>query len=238
MEPSSKTLSLPVAIVIAGLVIGLAIIWTNTKNTPPSAGNTATTGQQGNTVAVDSSKIDTTGDPFIGSVSAPLTIDYWFDYQCPFCQQDEENSIPQLIKDYVDTGKVKLVFKDYSFLGADSNTLGQYARAVWAVAPAQFYAWHKAIFDNQGTENTGWATQAKILSITTNTLGAVDAPQVAALVKTNGATYQTEMDADKAQGTALGINGTPAMIIGTQLVSGAVPYTQIQAAITAALGNK
>ena len=238
MEPSSRTLSLPVAIVIAGLVIGLAIIWTNTKNNMPSTGNTVTVPPQGNTVAVDSSKITTTGDPFIGNPNAPLTIDYWFDYQCPFCQQDEENSIPQLVADYVNTGKVRLVFKDYAFLGTDSQTLGKYARAVWAVAPGQFYQWHKAIFDNQGTENTGWATQAKILAITTTVLGASDTAKVAQLVSANGATYQQQMDADKSQGTSYGISGTPAMVIGTQLVSGAVPYAQIKSAVDAALAGK
>lgn len=146
--------------------------------------------------------------------------------------------MPQLISEYVNTGKVKIVFKDYQFLGPDSQTLGQYSRAVWATTPDKFYQWHKAIFDNQGTEKTGWATQDKILSITTSVLGVSDTSKVAALVKSDGAEYQKEMDADKAEGSADGVTGTPAMIIGKQLVSGAVPYAQIKSAMDAALASK
>lgn len=160
---------------------------------------------------------------------------YWYDYQCPFCQRNEEASMPQLLSDYVNTGKLKIVFKDFEFLGPDSQTLGKYSRAVWETAPDKFYAWHKAIFDNQGQENTGWATAEKLRSVTESVLGMVQTDAVINLVNKNGAAYQKEMDADKVEGAALGINGTPAAIIGTKLISGAVPYDQFKAAIEAAL---
>ncbi len=239
MEQETKKLQLsqPVAIIIAGVIIAGAVIWSSgNRNAAPNT--TGSTQQQGSTVAVDSSKVNIQGEPFIGNPNAPLIIAYWFDYQCPFCQRNEETAMPQLIKDYVDTGKAKLVFKDYEFLGDDSQTLGQYARAVWATAPDKFYPWHKAIFDNQGQENSGWATQAKILSITTSVLGASDTAKVVALVKTNGAAYQKVMDADKAEGSANGVTGTPGMVIGKHLVSGAIPYAQIKATIEAALKNQ
>ena len=117
----------------------------------------------------------------------------------------------------------------------DSQALGQTARAVWDVAPDKFYEWHKAVYDNQGTENTGWATADKIRSITEGVLGTADTNKVLALVKTNGATYQKEMDADKAEGSGFGVTGTPSFIIGKQLIVGAVPYTQLQTAIETAL---
>ncbi len=146
--------------------------------------------------------------------------------------------MPQLIKNYVDTGKAKIVFKDYEFLGADSQTLGQYSRAVWDTAPDKFYTWHKAVYDNQGTENTGWASKTKILSITTGVLGASDTAKVSQLVASKGTQYQAAMDADKTEGSAMGITGTPGMIIGKQLVSGAVPYAQMQAAVETMLQGK
>ncbi len=146
--------------------------------------------------------------------------------------------MPQLVKDYADTGKVKIVFKDYQFLGADSQTLGLASRAVWDVAPNKFYQWHKMVYDNQGTENSGWATKEKILSITSSALGASNADKVMQLMTTNATSYQKEMDADKAEGMALGVNGTPAFVIGKQFVSGAQPYAQIQAAVERALASK
>ena len=240
MEPETSLqskISTPIAIVIAGVIIAGAVIWgTSRSATAPT--QVANSPQEQTAPAVDSTKVNTTGNPVIGNVNAALTIAYWYDYQCPFCKQNEEIAMPQLVKDYVDTGKAKVVFKDFQFLGEDSQTLGQYSRAVWAVAPDKFYKWHKFVYDNQGTENTGWATQTKIRSLTTGVLGASDTAKVEQLVKTNGGAYQKQMDADKAEGTGDGVNGTPAMIIGKQLVSGAVPYAQIQAAVETALKVK
>lgn len=237
MESSTSkfTISTPVAIIIAGVIIAGAVIFANRLPAQPA---TATQPQQPVAQAADVSKVKIDGEPFIGSPNAAVTMAYWYDYQCPFCQRNEEQTMPQIIKDYVDTGKLKIVFKDYQFLGPDSQTLGKFSRAVWEVAPDKFYQWHKAVYDNQGTENTGWATDAKITSITTSVLGASDTAKVAALVKSNGDEYQKEMDADRAEGTAMGISGTPGAIIGKQLISGAQPYAAFQTAIDAALKSQ
>ncbi len=236
MESGTKSFALSpsVSIIIAGVIIAGAVIFASKQPSAPAAANPG----QPAAIAVDVSKVKTDGEPFMGSANAPVIMAYWYDYQCPFCQRNEEQAMPQIIKDYVDTGKVKVVFKDYQFLGPDSQTLGQYSRAVWEATPDKFYAWHKAVYDNQGTENTGWATKEKILSITTGVLGASNAAKVSQLVATKGAGYQKEMDADKAEGSAMGINGTPGTIIGKQLISGAQPYAAFQSAIDAALAGK
>jgi protein-disulfide isomerase len=235
---TKPTIGVGAAIITAGALIAVALIVglhsSNTAAKPTAA--TATTPQA--TVAVNIDKVNTAGEPFIGNVNAPVTIAYWFDYQCPFCKQNELQTMPEIVTNYVDTGKVKIVFKDYAFLGPDSQTLGQYGRAVWAEDPAKFGEWHDTVFADQGTENTGWATQAEITSINTKVLGAAEAAKVAQLVATNGATYQKEMDADKAEAGTFGVQGTPAFIIGTQLISGAEPYAQFQTAINAALASK
>ncbi len=175
--------------------------------------------------------------PFIGNRNAPVTIAYWYDYQCPFCRKDEETCLPQIVKDYVNTGKVKVEFKDFAFLGQDSRTLGQFSRAVWAVSPAKFYQWHKAIYDNQGKENH-WATHDKIMSITTSVLAASDANKVDQLVSANGATYQRAMDAENAERHAADIGSTPTMIIGTHKLTGSQPYVAIKQLIDLALAGK
>lgn len=238
METETKrdNVSTPFAIVAAGVLIAGAILWSNGHPNPQTA--TSAPNQPPPAQIADIAKVSTTGEPFIGKLNAPVTIAYWYDYQCPFCQRNEEETMPQIVKDYVDTGKVKIVFKDFQFLGPDSQTLGQYSRAVWEIAPDKFYQWHKAVYDNQGTENTGWATKEKITSITTSVLGASDTEKISQLVATKGAEYQKEMDADKAEGGAMGVNGTPAMIIGKQLVSGAQPYAAFKQAIDLTLLGK
>lgn len=231
MEPKLEKYLTPLSVVLAGIVIGGAVLWGNAHPNPVTATNTQP--GQPTAKAVDISKVSTNGNPYYGNQNAPITIAYWFDYQCPFCKRNEEEALPQIVKEYVDTGKAKIVFKDFEFLGADSQTLGQTGRAVWEVAPDKFYAWHKAVYDNSGTENTGWATAEKIRSITEDVLGSMDTDKVLALVKTKGAVYQKAMDADKVEGSQMGINGTPGTIIGKQLISGAVPYEQFKAAIEA-----
>jgi protein-disulfide isomerase len=224
----------PIAIVVAGVLVAIAVFAVGHVGggTSPATTDTSTgTTQPSTTATVNSDQISTTGDPIVGQANAPLTIVYWFDYQCPFCRENELNTMPDIIKNYVDTGKVKIDYKDFSFLGADSDTLGHYARAVWAVAPSEFEAWHDAVYANQGEENTGWATTAEIQKITASVLTAAQTAQVMQLAVSNATQYQSAMDADKQQGENDGVQGTPAMIIGTQLVAGYEDYADVSATI-------
>lgn len=232
---------MPAAILLGAIIIAVAIVYVLHPATPTAINTTGATGSNqtagAQTPAVDISDVKTAGEPFIGQANAPVTIAYWFDYQCPFCKQDEETVVPEIIKDYVGAGDVKIVFLDFPFLGADSTTAAIAARAVWDVAPDQFYAWHKAMYDAQQGEDSGWASQANILTITKGVLGQAETDKVAALMTSNVATYTAEINADKAEGQSLGVAGTPSMIIGKQLFVGAEPYATIQSAIETALGN-
>jgi protein-disulfide isomerase len=234
-QEKQSPLSMPVAVVIAGVVIAAAIFASNSAILAPT---TTADPAQPALQAGDVSNIQTDGEPFIGNLTAPVTILYWYDYQCPFCQRHEQTVMLQIIKEYVDTGKVKVVFKDYQFLGPDSQTAGLASRAVWETAPSKFYEWHAAMYDKQDEENSGWGSKADVLALTKTVLGAADASKVEQLLGSNEAAYQSEMDADKAEGSALGVNGTPGTIIGTELISGAQPYTVFKQAIDSALKFK
>ncbi len=245
-EPLNKNLALIcltiiiVCLIISGVFLYSKSVVLNTNNNSAinGVGNNNTPTQQPAQTAADISKVNIAGDPYIGNINAPVVIAFWSDYQCPFCKKAVQESMPQIITDYVNTGKAKIVFKDWAFLGADSNTLGEFARAVWAVAPDKFGAWHKAIFDNQGTENTGWATHDKIMSITTAAIGASDANKASQLAASNGGEYLKTMDADKTEGSSFGITGTPGTIIGKQLIVGAQPYDAFKSAIDQVLSGK
>lgn len=234
-QESKSIVSTPGAVIIAGAVIAVAIILVNLFPAQPGA---ATPSPQPAARAADGSKVKTAGEPFIGNPSAPIAVAYWYDYQCPFCQRHEEETMPQIIKDYVETGKVKIVFKDYQFLGPDSQTAGLASRAVWEVAPERFYDWHKAMYDKQDDENGGWGTKDDILALTRTVLDEDAAARVGELMTSRADEYQKEMDEDKAEGAAMGITGTPGTIVGTQLIQGAQPYAAFQVAIEAALAGK
>lgn len=185
---------------------------------PPTAGT------------ADISKVNLDGEPFIGSADAPVVMAYWFDYQCPYCKQEEQAVLPQLIKEYVDAGKLRIVFKDFQFLGPDSQTAGLASRAVWETAPEKFGEWHRAMFDKQDDENAGWGNKEDILALT-KTIPGIDATKVEELMTTRSGEYQQEMDADAAEGNTQGVGGTPSFLIGKQMIVGAQPYETLKAAI-------
>jgi protein-disulfide isomerase len=234
-----NNLSIPIAIVIAGaLIAGAVYLGTSKSSTTAGVNNNQPqqVAQQPSGQAVDISKVKTAGDPFVGDPNAKVTIAYWFDYQCPFCKRFDEDAIVQIMNDYVKTGKVKIVFKDFQFLGADSQTAGLAERAVWDVAPDKFYAWHKAMYDKQDSENSGWGNKADILALTKSV--GIDSAKVEQLMTSKATEYQKAMDADKAEGGAFGINGTPGTIIGKNLISGAQPYAAVKQLIDLALQGK
>ena len=196
------------------------------------------------TVAVDIKDVKTGSDPYIGNANAPVTLAYWSDYQCPFCKAVEVGgvqgitvgaSIPTLIKDYVDTGKLKIVFKDYPFLGNDSITAALYEHAIWKLYPNKFYTWRDAMFTAQDAEgDTGFGNAATIDALIKKIPGLDDA-KIKADIAANTATYQKEIDADRAEGTSFGITGTPGFITGKTLIPGAVDLSTFTAAIDAQL---
>lgn len=184
---------------------------------------------QSTPLAVDINKVKTAGHPYIGQKDAPITIAYWFDYQCPFCKKMEQNIITQLITDYIEPGKVRLVYKDYQFLGVDSQAAGLAGRAVWEIAPERFFEWHKAMYENQDGENYAWGSKSDILLLT-KSLG-IDSLKVGKLMTDKAQTYQNAINADKAEGKTYGIKGTPGTIIGKKLITGAQSYSVFKSAI-------
>jgi protein-disulfide isomerase len=240
---SAKDLLTPIAAVIAGVMISGAIPWSNKQflevarlayGAEPSTSESARDAPP--TAAADITKVSQEGTPFVGDAKAPVVMAYWSDYQCPFCRENEVKVMPRLITDYVKPGKLKILFKDFAFLGHDSRVAALAARAVWEVAPDKFYDWHKAMFDHQDEENAGWGTKDDIIALT-KTIPGIDAAKVEQFMTDHAKDYQKEIKADRAEGNAMAINGTPAVIIGKQLIVGAQPYEQYKAAIEAQLSS-
>ncbi len=232
-----NTYMIPLSIVVAGVLIAGAVFYSNSaRPSTVGVGQGNPSQQQPTAQAADISKVKTAGNPFIGNPNAPVTMAYWYDYQCPFCKRTEQTVMPSLINDYVKTGKVKIVYKDFQFLGEDSQTAGLAERAVWEVAPDKFYQWHSAMYEKQDNENSGWGNRADILAIV-KSLG-IDDGKVGQLMTSKAAEYQKAMDADKAEGGAMGITGTPGTIIGKQLIEGAQPYAVFKQVIDLTLQGK
>lgn len=223
---------------IAALIIILPMSFNKTTKTTGTQGTTGTTNTNtaGATATADITKVDISNSPYIGDKNAPVTLAFWTDYQCPFCKQFDEATFRSLITQYVDKGKVKVVFKDFSFLGDDSTTAALAARAVWEVSPKNFLAWHEAMYDKQDGENSGWGKKDDIVALT-KTISGINADKVAKLMDDNKTAYQKAIDADRTEGSSMGVNGTPGFVIGNQLISGAQPTSTFTAAIDAELAK-
>lgn len=179
-------------------------------------------GQQG-AAAVHIANVKTDGEPFVGKKDAPVTLAYWGDYQCPFCKRFDTQTLPSLISSYVDTGKLRVVFKDFQFLSQDSTDAGMVGNAVWELYPQSFFDWHQAMFEAQDEEHGGFGNLESILQMIREDLPKINADRIASAVEKNRDRYAKELAEDKQEGGAFGITGTPGFIIGTQKVAGAQP---------------
>ncbi|MDB5265715.1 MAG: thioredoxin domain protein [Parcubacteria group bacterium] len=221
----------PIAVLAAGVLIaGVMYIRGEPSSQPMKNPNTNPS------VAVEISKINTTNEPTIGDPNAPIAMAYWSDYQCPFCSRFDTTELPQIIQNYVDTGKIRIVFKDFQFIGSDSDMDALYARAVWHMYPDKFGAWHQAMYASQPQENilNADANLAHIRSVTQSIPG-MDFAMLTNDTNANKTVYEARISADRSEGSDLGINSTPSFVIGRQLISGAEAYADMAKAIDVAL---
>ncbi len=230
-------LYIPGAIIIAGALMAGALYFALAGTRAPAGG-----GPVAANVNIKDVKI-TDDDPYIGEKNAPVIIAYWSDYQCPYCKAVEvggipqipiEPAIPKIISEYVNTGKVKIVFKDYPFLSEDSDTAALYGRAVWKLYQSKYYEWREAMYKAQDEEHGGFGNEASILELSGKIAG-IDKNALKADVAANKDTYTERITADRAEGASFGINGTPGFITGETLIPGASEFPQFKAAIDAQL---
>jgi protein-disulfide isomerase len=143
----------------------------------------------------------------LGNAQAKVTIYEFADLQCPFCRQYTTSVFPQLVDKYVKPGKVKMVWRNLTFIGPDSVTAARAASA----AGAQNKLWDFAdlFYKNQGTENTGYVTDKFIQDIATQ--AAVDPNKM----KADQSAPFVEQQLGEAQNQAqqFGINSTPSFLI-------------------------
>lgn len=166
-------------------------------------------------------------NPSVGKRNAPITMQVWFDYECPFCKSFHKDVLSS-VEDYaVGTGVVRIVYRDFQFLGEDSTTAALYSRAIWKTSRAKWAVWHDLMMRRTTAENEGG-----IESIRTAVREAgLDLAKVEKTLKKNKSKYTKAINKDRAAGTKLGVNGTPSTLIDGELIAGAVPLQTINDAI-------
>jgi protein-disulfide isomerase len=165
-------------------------------------------------------------DPVLGDDDAPLTIVEFSDFQCPFCARFRTQTFDQLKSEYIDTGKVKFVFRDFPLNSI--HPLAQKASEASECADDQgkFWEYHDKIFLDQ-----------RSLSVSSLKQWAVDLDLDAEEFNEclDSGKHASEVNKDLADASKAGGRGTPYFIVGGQTLSGAQPFTAFQAAIESQL---
>lgn len=181
-------------------------------------------------------RINYEGQPFIGSTNAPVKIVEFADYRCPYCKMFEENVVPQLEKDYVQTNKASLYYINYTILGPGSVLAANAAEEVFHQNPKAFWAFHVALFKAQGDEKTEWVTKNLLTSIAKQTVPSIDLKAFQNVLNTES--HKTEISSDNQMAEELGVPGTPAIFVNGKMINGAQDYAVLKQAIDQALNKK
>ncbi|WP_232700389.1 DsbA family protein [Halobacterium wangiae] len=184
--------------------------------------------------------LDLTDHPIMGSMDAPVDIYYYSDYQCPFCGQFEQNTLPKLVSNDVQSGDVRLVFVQYPYIGQASTMAAVLDRAVWRQVresdPQAWWRWHETLFDEQGEPNSGWASRENLLAVAEDVDG-VDANAVESYADDHADELRDEVGDDVAEGAEFGVRASPSFVVarrGTERagrIVGAQPYSRFQEGI-------
>ena len=166
--------------------------------------------------ALPSAPIDINKEPFRGTANARVAVIEFSDFECPFCVRFSKETYPQLAKDYVDTGKIKYVWRDYP-LGFHKNAQKAAEAAHCAGEQGKFWDMHDHLFANQ------------------KNLTTADLPKHADALQLNTAMFQQCVDSgryaadirkDMDVAAAAGISGTPSFLIGVVQPNGSVKVTK------------
>ena len=209
-----------VAVAVAGALIGVSLSGGGSKKsaatttaTDTRGGSTSTTAGSGTTIpgAAETAALFR-GVPqklnVLGNAKAPVTLFEFADLQCPYCRDYAVDVLPAIVKEYVRTGKVKLVFSGMAFLGPDSEKA---LRAVYA-AGVQGRLWNMLdlLYRNQGAENSGWVTD-DLLRAAGKEAGVDVGTMMAARQSTE---VDNALKVSEQQAASAGVNSTPNFFAG------------------------
>jgi protein-disulfide isomerase len=170
----------------------------------------------------------------MGSPDAPVTVETWEDFQCPFCQRFTFEVKPRIVAQYVATGDVRLVFRNLAFLGDESH----WAAVASSLAADQnmFWPFHDYLFANfQGNESGAYRID-RLLEMG-EAVGLDMDEFKTGLTLDNARKRFAEIEAEaRAEAYAQGINATPTVTVdGVPLQ--APDFESVAAAVDIALAK-
>lgn len=176
-------------------------------------------------------------DPVMGDKKARLVLIEFSDFQCPFCARFVHETLPEIEKDYIKTGKLKYVFRDFPISGSHKDAFKAALASGCALDQGKFWEMHDQLFENQTAFTVYNLTQrAEAIGLNKEKFQQC----------LNANEYETEVQGDFADGLKAGVNQTPTFFLGLTepnspkvkvltVITGAKPYAVFKAAIDSAL---
>ncbi len=165
--------------------------------------------------------------PIRGDKGAKVEIVEFSDFECPFCEQFFTQTLPQIEKEYVDTGKVKLYFRHFP-LDFHPAALPTALAAECADSQGKFWEFHDKVFANQAQIAGGGEKATAALKQFAQDLGLNTSQFNQCL---DNAEQQADVDKDINDGKTAGVSGTPTFYINGRQLVGAQPFAAFKAII-------
>ena len=209
---------MPGAIVAAGLIIaGAVILSQKAAIQPPGADSGLPEEEQ---LAPRDINIELEGWATLGSPEAPVLMVEYSDFACPFCTRFWQETLPLIKRDYIDTGKVRMVYKDFIVVGGDRGAEAAHC----AQEQGKFWEYHDLLFSRNAQDRSQWSD-----SSVHRGYGEELALDSDALVECfESRRYQEKVALSTQEATRNGGTGTPYFLINKKPISGAQQYSVFQ----------
>jgi len=169
-------------------------------------------------------------DPVLGNPNAKVTIVEFSDFQCPFCRQFFVDTFSQLKQKYIDTGKVRLIYRNFPLTQIHPAAQPAALAGECANDQGKFWQYHDKVFSEQQKRETNPAVVTKTITFGATELKAWASQIGLDMTQFNqcfdGGKHTADVQVDLQAGSAAGVGGTPSFFIDGQLLVGAQPFDQ------------
>ena len=223
-------LILPGSIVLAAVLISGTLIFASYRNNPGSQ-----LGAVGNNLGNKKVEVSVDDDPALGNKKAPVTVIEFSDFECPFCRSFWRDTLSLIKSTYIDTGKVRFVYRDFPLSFHPGAQVAAEA-AECAEDQGKYWEMHDKIFQEQDKQGQGTIQFSKTDVVKWAGQVGLNMGQLNQCLESGK--YRTEVNNDLAAGTAAGVSGTPSFFINGKLLVGAQPFSAFQEIIEEELEKK
>lgn len=172
------------------------------------------------------------GDPYLGAPQAPVTIEEYGDFQCPFCGEFARDTEPRVVSTYVVPGKARLVWHTMAFIGPESVRAGE--AALCAQDQGKFWDYYMLLYTHQGAENSGAFAPPRLVELARR--AHLDAGAFRSCLE--GRRHLRAVQASDRSAARRGVTSTPTFFINGREAEGALSFREIARIVDTALAER